>query len=66
MVVSRSVGNGRQARQNSSDRSLNLGEVHEFLFCFVFLTSTPGLYRKRSVRLGVISSGQEPPKTASI
>ena len=25
----------------------NLGEVREFLFCFAFLASTPGLYRKK-------------------
>ena len=28
-------------------RSLNLGEVREFLFCFAFLASMPGLYRKK-------------------
>ena len=28
-------------------RSLGLGEVGEFLFCFAFLASTPGLYRKK-------------------
>ena len=28
-------------------RSLNLGEVREFLFCFAFLARTPGLYRKK-------------------
>ena len=42
-----SVGNGHHAQQNSSNRSLNLGEVREFLFCFAFLASTPGLYRKK-------------------
>ena len=35
------MGNGRQAT-----RLLNL-EVREFLFCFAFLASTPGLCRKK-------------------
>ena len=37
------MGNGRRARQNS----IAAGEVREFLFCFAFLASTPGLYRKK-------------------
>ena len=40
-----SVGNGRQARQNSIAESWC--EVREFLFCFAFLASTPGLHRKK-------------------
>ena len=28
-------------------RSLNLGEVREFLFCFAFLARTPGLHMKK-------------------
>ena len=43
-----SVGNGRQARQNSI-----ACEVREFLFCFAFLATTPGLHRKKcKARLG--------------
>ena len=46
------MGNGRQARQNSSDPASVVsswchGEVREFLFCFAFLARTPGLHRKK-------------------
>ena len=30
-----------------STRSLNLGEVREFLCCFAFLASMPGLHRQK-------------------
>ena len=39
------MGNGRQARQNSIAEFWC--EVREFLFCFSFLASTPGLHRKK-------------------
>ena len=43
------MGNGRQARQNLI---LNLGEVREFLFCFVLLSLLAHLgCTERSVRL---------------
>ena len=29
------------------DRTRSLNEVREFLFCFAFLASMPGLYRKK-------------------
>ena len=42
-----SVGNGHHAQQNSIAESCLHGEVRKFLFCFAFLASTPGLYRKK-------------------
>ena len=34
--------------QTGRSRSLNLGEVREFLFCFAFLASTPGVRLART------------------